>query len=106
MPLAELADAIVGTARATLEATIEFINAHPTWRARVVYGDTDSVFVHLPGRTRTQAFEVGAQMAEAVTARNPSPIKLKFEKVRRDFCMTSLTLRCACPACHPPLDIL
>lgn len=79
--MAELADAIVATARATLEATIEHINTHPTWRARVVYGDTDSVFVHLPGRTREQAFAVGSEMAVAVTARNPAPVKLKFEKV-------------------------
>lgn len=79
--MAELADAIVATARATLEATIQLINDHPTWRARVVYGDTDSVFVHLPGRTREQAFAVGSEMAATVTARNPSPVKLKFEKV-------------------------
>eukprot|EP00892_Ulva_mutabilis_P005116 jgi/Ulvmu1/2977/UM015_0017.1 len=81
MPMAELADAIVGTARATLEATIDFINSHAAWRARVVYGDTDSVFVHLPGRTREEAFRVGSEIAKAITARNPSPIKLKFEKV-------------------------
>lgn len=81
--MAELADAIVGTARATLEATIDFINSSAEWRARVVYGDTDSVFVHLPGRTREEAFRVGAAIARAVTARNPAPVKLKFEKVRR-----------------------
>jgi DNA polymerase zeta len=81
MPMAELADAIVATARATLESTIDYVNSHPTWAARVVYGDTDSIFVHLPGRTREQAFQVGTEMAKAVTARNPSPVKLKFEKV-------------------------
>ena len=79
--MAELADAIVATARATLEATIHFIDSHPTWRARVVYGDTDSVFVHVPGRTRAQSFALGAEIAKVITARNPSPIKLKFEKV-------------------------
>lgn len=79
--MAELADAIVATARATLEATIDHINTHPTWRARVVYGDTDSVFVRAEGRTRAQAFALGAEIAAAITARNPAPIKLKFEKV-------------------------
>jgi DNA polymerase elongation subunit (family B) len=82
MPCAELADAIVATGRATLEAAIDFINSHPTWGARVVYGDTDSMFVLLPGRTKESAFRIGGEIADAITAQNPSPIKLKFEKVR------------------------
>jgi DNA polymerase zeta len=82
MPMAELADAIVATARATLESTISFVNSHSAWKARVVYGDTDSIFVHLPGRTKEAAFRIGAEIAAAVTARSPSPVKLKFEKVR------------------------
>ena len=78
------------------------------WRAQVVYGDTDSIFVHLPGRSREQAFQVaavqprrsaspltaartgarlrrraqiGREIADAVTAANPPPVLLKFEKV-------------------------
>ena len=47
----------------------------------MVYGDTDSVFVVLPGRSKEQAFEIGQQMAQAVTMDNPKPVKLKFEKV-------------------------
>lgn len=81
MPFAELADAIVATGRATLEAAIMYINKHPRWKARVVYGDTDSMFVLLPGRSKEAAFRIGAQIAAAITARNPSPVKLKFEKV-------------------------
>ncbi|KAJ9124406.1 DNA polymerase zeta catalytic subunit [Naganishia vaughanmartiniae] len=49
--------------------------------AEVVYGDTDSLFVHLPGRTKDQAFRIGNEIADAVTAANPKPVKLKFEKV-------------------------
>lgn len=49
---------------------------------KVVYGDTDSLFVHLPGRTKDQAFRIGNEIADAVTAVNPKPVKLKFEKVR------------------------
>jgi DNA polymerase zeta len=81
MPMAELADAIVATARATLEAAIHFVNSHPSWHAKVVYGDTDSLFVLLPGRTKATAFVIGAEIAEAITAMNPSPVKLKFDKV-------------------------
>ncbi len=40
------------SARETLENAIRQVEAHPRWRARVVYGDTDSLFVHLPGVTR------------------------------------------------------
>ena len=42
-----------------LERAVALVEAHPGWRARVVYGDTDSLFVHLPGRTRDEAFVVG-----------------------------------------------
>lgn len=53
----------------------------PEWGARVVYGDTDSLFVLVPGKTRQQAFEVGKKIADAVTQANPDPVKLKLEKV-------------------------
>ena len=82
MPMAELADAIVATGRATLEAAIRQIESNSDWNARVVYGDTDSMFVELPGCTRETAFRIGAEMAAAVTAANPTPVTLKFEKVR------------------------
>jgi len=48
-----------------------------------VYGDTDSLFVYLPGRTRDEAFDIGNTIAETITTMNPRPIKLKFEKVFR-----------------------
>lgn len=46
MPCAELADSIVQCGRRTLETAISFVNQHPLWNARVVYGDTDRYFVH------------------------------------------------------------
>lgn len=46
-----------------------------------MYGDTDSLFVYLPGRTREEAFDIGEDIAETITRMNPRPIKLKFEKV-------------------------
>lgn len=51
MPMAELADAIVQSGRATLERAISLIQNHPSWNADVVYGDTDSLFVRLKGRS-------------------------------------------------------
>lgn len=57
------------------------INHHPTWRGEVVYADTDSLFVSLPGRTKEEAFTIGNEMAVAISAQNPIPVKLQFEKV-------------------------
>ena len=71
------------SARETLENAIRMVEAHPRWRARVVYGDTDSLFVLLPGRSRDEAFEIGSEIAAAATAANPPPVTLKMEKVNR-----------------------
>jgi len=46
-----------------------------------VYGDTDSVFVVLKGKTKDEAFDIGEEMARVITQQNPKPMKLKFEKV-------------------------
>jgi DNA polymerase zeta len=81
MPCAELADAIVQCGRDTLEWTIGIINSHPTWNASVQYGDTDSVFVRLPGRTREEAHLIGDEIAAHITGRSPEGVVLKFEKV-------------------------
>lgn len=81
MPAVEVADSIVQSGRETLEKAIHLIESTSKWGAHVVYGDTDSLFVYLPGKTKEQAFVIGNQIANAVTASNPSPVKLKFEKV-------------------------
>ncbi|ODH51256.1 hypothetical protein GX48_02685 [Paracoccidioides brasiliensis] len=81
MPCAEIADSIVQTARETLEKAIAMIHSVERWNAEVVYGDTDSVFVCLKGRTKDEAFDIGEEIAKTITNSNPRPIKLKFEKV-------------------------
>ena len=48
---------------------------------RVVYGDTDSVFVVFPGKSKASAFDLGEDIVRAVNDDNPKPVKLKFEKV-------------------------
>ena len=85
MPL--LADTIVECARRTLKDAIDVANAwgmdeSGTWYGcRCVYGDTDSVFVRLPGRTVKEAFQFGEEFCTAVTKMNPPPVQLKLEKV-------------------------
>ncbi|KAJ0061296.1 hypothetical protein NL108_014829, partial [Boleophthalmus pectinirostris] len=81
MPSVEVGDSIVHKARETLERAIKMVNETKKWGAKVVYGDTDSMFVLLKGVTKEQAFKIGNEIAEAVTATNPKPVKLKFEKV-------------------------
>ncbi|KAG7168018.1 DNA polymerase zeta catalytic subunit-like 2, partial [Homarus americanus] len=81
MPCPEIGDSVVSKGRETLERSIQLVNSHPSWDAKVVYGDTDSLFVHLPGRTKEQAFKIGYEIAHQVTQMYPKPIKLRFEKV-------------------------
>ena len=81
MPCSEIADSIVQTARETLEKAIALIHSVTQWGAEVVYGDTDSLFVYLKGRTKDEAFDIGEEIAKTITDMNPRPVKLKFEKV-------------------------
>lgn len=67
--------------RETLEKAIALIQSTKKWNAKVVYGDTDSIFVLLKGRSKEDAFKIGNEMADCVTKDNPIPVKLKFEKV-------------------------
>ena len=81
MPCSEIADSIVQTGREILEKAIALIHSVERWGAEVVYGDTDSLFVYLKGRTKDEAFSIGQEIAKSVTDMNPRPVKLKFEKV-------------------------
>ena len=40
-----------------------------------------SLFVLLKGATKEEAFSIGKDIVDTVTAMNPKPVKLKFEKV-------------------------
>ena len=44
-------------------------------------GDTDLIFVKLPGRSVKEAFAFGREFCEKVTSSNPPPVQLKLEKV-------------------------
>ncbi|CDK25706.1 unnamed protein product [Kuraishia capsulata CBS 1993] len=81
MPCAEIADSIVSAGRETLNRAIREIEKNSAWGAKIVYGDTDSLFVYLPGKSKVEAFTIGRQMADHITSINPAPVKLKFEKV-------------------------
>lgn len=80
MPSVHLADAIVQTGRDTLQRTVDMVNLGP-WGARVVYGDTDSLFVLFEGQSRASAFANARDIARKSTALNPHPMELEMEKV-------------------------
>lgn len=80
MPNSDIADAIVSTGREILANSIEMIEKGD-YGAKVVYGDTDSLFVYFPGKSKADAFRLGQAIADNITNAFPDPIKLKFEKV-------------------------
>lgn len=99
--MVELADAIVSTGREHLEKVrstmapllhivtdsllqwqgLELIRNTPSWGATVVYGDTDSLFVYVPGKSKEDGFRIGNEIADKITTLTPRPIRMKFEKV-------------------------
>ncbi|PIC42147.1 hypothetical protein B9Z55_009315 [Caenorhabditis nigoni] len=81
MPCAELADAILGKGRETLERAIEMVQRGDYGGSEVIYGDTDSLFVLVRGANVEEAFEIGRRIADDVTNSNPDPVVLKLEKV-------------------------
>jgi len=82
-----LADTIVECGRRTLTRAINLANEWGRkeggrWQGcTVLYGDTDSIFVKLPGRSVEEGFQFGEEFCQAVTASNPPPVQLKLEKV-------------------------
>lgn len=84
MPCVDVAESIVSKGRETLEQTILFIDqwgAQSGTGAKVVYGDTDSVFISFPGSTLKEAFQLSELLATEITKRNPYPMKIKLEKI-------------------------
>ena len=49
-----------------------------------------SLFILTKGATKERAFEIGQEIVNEVTAANPKPVKLKFEKVPLYFSRSCL----------------
>jgi DNA polymerase delta subunit 1 len=91
---APLADACLSYGAAACRAAVETIGAlaasgelgPAAEGGRVIYAQTDSVFVSLPrARTGAEAARVGAAAAAAVSRGLPPPMQLAFEKVYSPF---------------------
>lgn len=83
MPCAGLADAIVQCGRDALEEICRYVDDELQLEsgARVVYGDTDSLFVQVPGASRHEAFKIGERIVKHAEKIFPVPMALKLEKV-------------------------
>jgi len=88
MPNSTIADAIVTLGKQSLErCQREVSNAEAPWarecpvQPRVVYGDTDSLFVLFRNCRLDSAFRISKWMTEQFTTFFPQPIKLQMEKI-------------------------
>ena len=68
---------------------MSLVERTPEWGAELVYGDTDSLFVHVPGRSKNDAFRIGREIAERVSALHPAPVLLRLEKVYQPSLLVS-----------------
>jgi DNA polymerase elongation subunit (family B) len=86
MPCAEIADAILLTARASLETVM---NRAESLGGEIVYGDTDSLFVRLRGHSVESAMAWGTQLVNTISSEHPWPMNLIFEKVYWPCCLVT-----------------
>jgi DNA polymerase delta subunit 1 len=98
LPEKRIAESVTKYGRGLTLKTQDLIENHPVWGGehgvKCVYGDTDSVFCHLPrslcdGKTPEEtvkrAEEIGKEMGEYVDAHFLRPVELEFEKVYLPF---------------------
>ena len=82
MPCVEVGDSIVRVARQCLEYSIKYIQTnYKQYGGRVVYGDTDSLFVLFEKLSKYEAFKRSFQIVNEISNLFPKPLKLKFEKI-------------------------
>lgn len=89
MPCSEIADAVVEVSKYCLRQAIDHLNSHPRFKGQVLYGDTDSIFFHVPGLPLSAAFPAGLELAAEITRLFPYPMEMKFEKVYESLFLVS-----------------
>ncbi len=72
-----------------LKQSIDYLNNHKLHKGKVIYGDTDSIFFHLPGAKLEDCFEIGKNLAVELTKLFPYPMEMKFEKVYESLVLVS-----------------
>mmetsp|Transcript_75821 Transcript_75821/g.158059 ORF Transcript_75821/g.158059 Transcript_75821/m.158059 type:complete len:1056 (+) Transcript_75821:103-3270(+) len=91
LPCVEISASVTAFGRTMIEHTKNMVEAHYTIQngkahdAKVIYGDTDSVFVKFGCETVAEAMEMGEEAADMVSKTFAHPIKLEFEKVYHPY---------------------
>ena len=90
-PCPPIAASVTSKGRYLIAQTIQHVERD--FDAKVIYGDTDSVFV-VPGKTDPETrmrflFALGVRMAKEISAKYPPDINLEFEKVYLQFLLLS-----------------
>ena len=81
MPNTDIGDTIVSLGRKIVNSSINYIENESNINCKVIYSDTDSMFISLYNKSPEEAILIGKKIANEITKRNPEPIKLQFEKV-------------------------
>lgn len=91
LPCQDIAASVTAYGRQMIESAKAIVESKlctamgKAFNARVIYGDTDSVMLTLGGASMTEAFSLGKEAAELVSAAFGAPVKMEFEKVYFPF---------------------
>ncbi|XP_014787230.1 DNA polymerase delta catalytic subunit [Octopus bimaculoides] len=87
LPCLEISQSVTAFGRMMIELTKQYVeekydteNGYEH-KAKVIYGDTDSVMCNFGVETVAEAMELGKEAAEYISSKFIKPIKLEFEKV-------------------------
>lgn len=80
MPCVDLGDSIVECSRHMVEFVISVIEKNYS-ELKVLYGDTDSLFIMMPPASIEKCFEFATKMCDEISSYFPHPVKIKIEKI-------------------------
>ncbi|MES1905724.1 MAG: DNA polymerase zeta, partial [Paramarteilia canceri] len=87
-----VADSIIGKAVQILQISINYVNSlYNVYHCKVVYGDTDSIFVEICQENITvqDSFDIAQKLIEGINSQFPWPIKIKLEKIYKPCLLIS-----------------
>ena len=79
--LKEAASSVTGYGRQSIHLVEDYLKEK--YNANIVYGDTDSIMVQVPGITSENINQFGRALATEVSALFPPPLKMEYEKGMR-----------------------
>ena len=90
LPEIAISEAVTTFGKEALLKASNFFNSNNTdANAKIIYGDTDSLFIEYEGKTIDDAVKAGNIIASAITDQFKDPIKFRMEKVYKPFAIFS-----------------